>query len=208
MSSVGNGLQRVGFRTKTFGRKLAGVGVAAARGLRNVGNSYRRNVVEARSSLGNGLYYVGDKISRVGNAYTRGLNRLGSAYQRSIRRLGYVKPTLQNAVQDSVSRIGELASVSAAKFGGIATDVTDRVSRVAEVASDLPKSLSNVAREKKVQDCFLQAMCYLSTPYLSRNEVRRRKRALGSIPENGGWENFQDSLIYDDQLNHELQNQK
>ena len=83
---------------------------------------------------------------------------------------------MENAFDDSVSRIGEFASVSAAKFGGLATDVTDRVSRVAEVASDLPKSLSNVAQEKKVQDCFLQAMCYIGTPYLSQNEVRRRKR--------------------------------
>lgn len=184
MSSVGHGLSRVGFRTQKFGRKLAGVGVAAARGLAHVSDSYRRNAIQARASLGNGIYAVGTGISRVGNAASRGyrgyLNRLGTAYQRSIRRLGHVRPSFENAVQDSVSRIGELASVSAAKFGGLATDVTDQVSRVAEHASALPsntyKSLSNVAQEKKVQDCFLQAMCYISTPYLSQNEVRRRKR--------------------------------
>ena len=179
MAGMANGLSRVGFRTRKFGRKLAGVGVAAARGLSLVGDQYRRNVLNARSSLGNGLYYVGDGVSRVGDAASKGLHKFGRAYVRSLRRLGnvqpYVKP-LGDAWQNSVSRIGELASVSAAKFGGIATDVTDGVSRVAEVASDLPKSLSNVAREKKVQDCFLQAMCYLSTPYLSQNEVRRRKR--------------------------------
>ena len=180
MGSVGLGLSRMGLRTQKFGRKLAGVGVAAARGLAHVSDSYRRNAIEARSALGNGIYAVGTGISRVGNAASRGyrgyLNRLGTAYKKSIRRLGYVRPSLENAVQDSVSRIGELASVSAAKFGGLATDVTDQVSRVAEVASDLPKSLSNVAQEKKVQDCFLQAMCYISTPYLSQNEVKRRKR--------------------------------
>jgi hypothetical protein len=151
--------------------------------------------------LGNGIYGVGNGRSRVGNAVSRGyrgyLDRLGTAYQRSIRRLGHVRPSIENAVEDSVSRIGELASVSAAKFGGLATDVTDHVSRVAEVASDLPKSLRNVAEEKKVQDCFLQAMCYISTPYLSQNEVRRRKRALRSISENGGWENLPNN-VYDD----------
>ena len=180
MYSVGHGLNRVGRRTQIFGRKLAGVGQAAARGLSRVGDSYKQNALAARTSLGNGIYHVGSGISRVGNAasrsYRRYLNRLGTAYQRSLRRLGRVRPSLQSAVHDSVSRIGELASVSAAKFGGLATDVSDQVSRVAEVASDLPKSLSNVAQEKKVQDCFLQAMCYISTPYLSQNEVKRRKR--------------------------------
>lgn len=195
MSSVGYGLTRVGKGTQRFGRRLAGVGVAAARGLNHVGSSYRRNVVHARSSLGNGIYRAGEGISRVGNAFSRGyknyVNRLGTAYQRSIRRLGQVKPSFDDAVQDGVSRIGELASESAAKLGGLATDVTDQVSRVAEVPSNLAKSLSNVAQEKRVQDCFLQAMCYLSTPYLSQNEVRRRKRALESISDNGGWENLQ-----------------
>ena len=187
VTKVGNGLSRVGLRTQRFGRKLAGVGVAAARGLRHVKDSYRRNAIQARTSLGNGIYAAGEGISRVGETvkgslksvsrgYKNYVNRLGTAYQRSIRRLGHVGPSVGNAVQDSVSRIGEIASESAAKLGGIATDVTDQVSRVAEVASSIPKSLSTVAEEKKVQDCFLQAMCYLSTPYLSQNEVRRRKR--------------------------------
>jgi len=205
MTHVGRGLSRVGLRTQRFGRKLAGVGVAAARGLARVGQSYRRNAIQARTSLGHRIYAAGEGISRVGDAVSRGyknyVDRLGTAYQRSIRRLGQVPPTLDNAIQDSVSRIGEMASESAAKLGGLATDVTDRVSRVAEVASDIPinaaKSLSNVAQEKKVQDCFLQAMCYLSTPYLSHNEVRRRKRALNSISQNGGWQNLPDS-VYDD----------
>lgn len=202
VSKVGNRLGRVGLRTQRFGRKLAGVGVAAARGLRHVKNSYRRNAIQARASLGNGIYAAGEGISRVGETvkgslktvsrgYKNYVNRLGTAYQRSIRRLGHVGPSVGNAVQDSVSRIGEIASESAATLGGIATDVTDQVSRVAEAASSIPKSLSNVAEEKKVQDCFLQAMCYLSTPYLSQNEVKRRKRALKSISENGEWENLQ-----------------
>ena len=177
---VGNGLRRFGDGTKRVGRRLAGVGVAAARGLSHVKDSYRRNAIQARASLGNQIYAAGEGISRVGNAFSRGyqnyVNRLGTAYQRSIRRLGHVKPTLENAVQDSVSRIGEIASEGAATLGGIATDVTDQVSKVAEVPSDIAKSLSNVAQEKRVQDCFLQAMCYLSTPYLSHNEVKRRKR--------------------------------
>ena len=177
---VGNGLRRIGDRTKRVGRRLAGVGVAAARGLSHVKDSYRRNVIAARSSIGNSIYEAGNGISRVGDAVSRGyknyVNRLGTAYQRSIRRLGHVKPTLENAVQDSVSRIGEIASEGAATLGGIATDVTDQVSRVAEVPSDIARGLTNVAREKRVQDCFLQAMCYLSTPYLSHNEVKRRKR--------------------------------
>ena len=183
VATVGNGFARMGRRTHQFGRKLAGVGVAAARGLSHVGDSYRRNVVQARTSVGNGLYYIGDGVSRMGHGIRKipyvakkGLRRLGSAYARSLKRLGYVKPSIQNAVYDSVSRIGDLASDSAAKLGGLATDVSDGVSRVAEVASDLPKSLSNAAQERKVQDCFLQAMCYISTPYLSKNEVRRRKR--------------------------------
>ena len=56
MYSVGHGLNRVGRRTQIFGRKLAGVGQAAARGLSRVGDSYKQNALAARTSLGNGIY--------------------------------------------------------------------------------------------------------------------------------------------------------
>merc|ERR550539_1039685 len=108
MTHVGRGLSRVGLRTQRFGRKLAGVGVAAARGLRHVKDSYRRNAIQARTSLGNGIYAAGEGISRVGETvkgslksvsrgYKNYVNRLGTAYQRSIRRLGHVGPSVGNA---------------------------------------------------------------------------------------------------------------
>ena len=72
MTHVGRGLSRVGLRTQRFGRKLAGVGVAAARGLARVGQSYRRNAIQARTSLGHRIYAAGEGISRVGDAVSRG----------------------------------------------------------------------------------------------------------------------------------------
>ena len=63
MTHVGRGLSRVGLRTQRFGRKLAGVGVAAARGLARVGQSYRRNAIQARTSLGHRIYAAGEGIS-------------------------------------------------------------------------------------------------------------------------------------------------
>jgi hypothetical protein len=75
-----------------------------------------------------------------------------------------------NVATHSVSRIGELASEGAQQLGGIATDLVD-------VATVIPRSVAAVAKEKKVQDCLLQTICYASAPFLGQhNQVRRIKR--------------------------------
>ena len=81
---------------------------------------------------------------------------------------------------DAVNRLGELASHGAATIGGLATQASDVALAVPTAISDaalaVPKSLSTFSNDKKMRDCLLQAMCYISTPFIDPNSnyVKRR----------------------------------
>ncbi len=157
------GIERMGSSAGNFG-------VAAVRGLVKVSRAYMRGLGKARSRLVNGL-------RRVGSTYKRGISRVGeaamgvaSAYSRGVARVGSAATSsLSDVASDGISRLGEVASQSAATIGGIATNVAD-------AATAVPKSISNVAKDKKIRDCLLQAFCYVSTPFINPNSnfVKRR----------------------------------
>ena len=174
-SKIGQGLERVSARTRRLNRNIARAGSAAANGISYVAKNYVKSADIARKTVGRSLSNVGraykDGISRIGRVASRGLHKIAKAYRR---RIGRVQPyPIYSAVYDGVSRIGEMASSGAQTFGGIATDGVDRI---AEVARVIPDGLAAAAREKKIQDCLLQTMCYISTPYLDSNDLKRRKR--------------------------------
>lgn len=98
--------------------------------------------------------------SGLAHAYTRGVARIGTAASRY---------SISDVASDGISRLGELASQGAATVGGIATEVAD-------VATSVPKSISQVAQDQKMRNCLLQAICYISTPFIDPNSnyVKRR----------------------------------
>lgn len=58
--------------------------------------------------------------------------------------------------------MGEFVSQGASNIGDLATGVVDRVASV-------PKSLTNAVKDKKMRECVLQAMCYITTPFIDPN---------------------------------------
>ena len=172
--TASRGLRRISSRLgraghsgiERMGETTVSIPVAAMRGLYKVGNAYAKGVsraggvaldglVRAGKTYKRGITGVGRLASGLAGAYTRGVSRIGSAAKVS--------------AYDGVNRLGELASQGAATIGGLATDTVDR-------AFALPKSLSSVAKDKKMRDCLLQAMCYISTPFIDPNSnyVKRR----------------------------------
>ena len=153
-----------------MGTTTSNVPGAALRGLIKVGRSYVRGLDRARKNAVNGL-------RRFGTTYKRGISRIGntashlaSAYTRGVARMGSAaKTSLSDVASDGVSRLGQLASDGVATIGDLATDVAD-------VAVAVPKSLGNVVQDKKMRDCVLQAMCYISTPFIDPNSnyVKRK----------------------------------
>ena len=106
---------------------------------------------------------VGKVASGLATAYSRGVARMGTAANKGI--------SLGDIASDGVSRLGELATQSAETMGQLASDVSD-------VALAVPKSITNVAKDQKMRDCLLQAMCYVSTGFIDPNSnyVRRKRR--------------------------------
>ena len=94
--------------------------------------------------------------------------------------MGQVSIDPTGPVTDAVNRLGELASHGAATIGDTLSEVGDAAMAVPKSIGDaamaVPKSLSNVANDKKMRDCLLQAMCYISTPFIDPNSnyVKRR----------------------------------
>ena len=153
-----------------MGQTTSNVPLAAIRGLVKVGRSYVRGLDRARNGMVNGLRSFGTTykrgISRVGTAATH----LATAYTRGVARMGSAaKTSLSDVASDGVSRLGQLASDGVATIGDLATDVAD-------VAVAVPKSLGSVVQDKKMRDCVLQAMCYVSTPFIDPNSnyVKRK----------------------------------
>lgn len=151
------------------------VGTAAIRGLYKVSKAYITGLNRAGKTAVNGL-------RKVGNTYARGMSRVGhvasglaGAYRRGVARMGTAasRVSLSSVAADGVSRLGQIASDGAATIGGLATKV-----------ADVPKRLTSVAKDKKMRDCLLQAMCYVSTRFVRDhpNDVRRRRRS-SNIPE-------------------------
>ena len=105
--------------------------------------------------------------------FFRGVKRMGQASSDNTGRL-------TDWSSDALNRLGELASHGAATIGGLATQASDVALAVPTAISDaalaVPKSLSTFSNDKKMRDCLLQAMCYISTPFIDPNSnyVKRR----------------------------------
>ncbi len=158
-----------------MGSTSANIGTAAVRGFVKVSKDYIKGFKRASANAFHGL-------KRVGKTYRRGISRVGNtvsglatAYSRGVARMGTVPKNLGDVAADGVNRLGELASQTGQTIGDLATDVSD-------AAFSLPKSLSNVAKDKKMRDCMLQAMCYISTPFIdpNSNHVKRRRSTSDS----------------------------
>lgn len=165
--TASRGLRRISSRlgragasaTHRMGETTVSIPVAAMRGLYKVSNAYGKGIARASGVALDGLVRAGKTYKRGITGVGRLASGLAGAYSRGVSRIG-------SAAKDSayygVDRLGELASQGAATIGGLATDTVDR-------AFALPKSLSNVAKDKKMRDCLLQAMCYISTPFIDPN---------------------------------------
>jgi len=183
--TANRGLRRIGAklsRTGTgsierMGSAGSNAGVAAIRGLYKVSRAYANGFEKATKNAYNGL-------SNVGRTYKRGFSRVGSniaglanAYSRGVKRMGQASSDntgrLTDWSSDAVNRLGELASHGAATIGGLATQASDVALAVPTAISDaalaVPKSLSTFSNDKKMRDCLLQAMCYISTPFIDPN---------------------------------------
>ena len=79
---------------------------------------------------------------------------MGVAAGESVAHLGH-----------SVSRIGALASDGAGAVAQVASGLAD-------AAGAVPRSVMAVAKERKVRDCLLQALCYASSPLAARQRRR------------------------------------
>lgn len=183
--TANRGLRRIGAklsRTGTgsierMGSAGSNAGVAAIRGLYKVSRAYANGFEKATKNAYNGL-------SNVGRTYKRGFSRVGNniaglanAYSRGVKRMGQASSDntgrLTDWSSDAVNRLGELASHGAATIGGLATQASDAALAVPTAISDaalaVPKSLSTFSNDKKMRDCLLQAMCYISTPFIDPN---------------------------------------
>ena len=105
--------------------------------------------------------------------FFRGVKRMGQASSDNTGRL-------TDWSSDAVNRLGELASHGAATIGGLATQASDVALAVPTAISDaalaVPKSLSTFSNDKKMRDCLLQAMCYISTPFIDPNSNYLKRR--------------------------------
>lgn len=91
---------------------------------------------------------------------------MGNAAHHATSRLGV-------AASDGVTRIGDMASTGAQQLGGLASGLAEAAS---EVPMGVARSVAAVAKEKKVQDCLLQTICYVTTPHVERNELAKKRR--------------------------------
>lgn len=198
---MGQGVSNAG-KASTYG--IARASQAAVSGLYGFGKSYAREMGKIRSMTSNGL-------SRMGTTYTRGWRNLGRtakngihnirrSYRKGVNRVGNIAygatNTLGNVAQESVNRIGALASDSAQSLGGLATNIV-------EVASIVPQGMAAVAREKKVQDCLMQTLCYATTPILNKEHRRKRRSLMRSLKKSFGrsLEDDEESLNYEGRQN-------
>ena len=144
-----NGVERVG---NGAGSGIARVGTAARRGISRMTDAYRRSLSRAGLGIMGVGSAAGRRFSNVAKTYMRGISRLGTAATRATSRIGQ---------SSSVSRMGEMA--------------VDGVSKVAEVATSVPQGISNLAADRKLQDCLLQTMCYVSSPFLNGDKTQRKR---------------------------------
>jgi len=169
---IGSKIGRAG-SIERMGDTTSSVGVNAIRGLYKVSKAYANSWNKATNTAYSGL-------SDVGRTYQRGFSRVGSnlgalanAYSRGVKRMGEVSYDPSGPVTDAVNRLGELASHGAATIGDTLSEVGDAAMAVPKsignAALAVPKSLSNFADDKKMRDCLLQAMCYISTPFIDPN---------------------------------------
>ena len=135
------------------GRHAVGVARSGAQGARQRLYKLRRNLRRVGTALSDRVSIASRRISN-------------SLYKRLRRRRNYNYQRLYSNIYDGVARIGS----------AVATSAADSVDRIGEVARAVPDGLAYVAKEKSIQDCLLQTMCYISTPYLDTNSVKRRKR--------------------------------
>ncbi len=152
--------------------RMAQYGIKAARrmartGVARIGVGIARAGRASRNRLGRVGYALNSGFGRIGSAYSRGLRRVGTAARMGVDRMGTV-------ASEGVSRIGEMASDSAQAVGGLATDLVD-------VAAVVPRGVMAAAKEKKVRDCLLQTLCYVSTPLVNPEAASRHRRCVRTL---------------------------
>lgn len=172
-------------------RNLRGMARTATRGLRKISSRMNRvgsGSIERMGSIPTnvgtaairGLYKVSkaymNGLDKAGSAAFRGLRRMGTTYRRGISRVGQVASGLASAYSRGVSRMGE-ATPALPSFSDGVDRLGELASQVSDAALSVPKSLANnVAKDQKMRACLLQAMCYVSTPFIDPNSnyVKRR----------------------------------
>lgn len=178
---MGSGASRIGSGgIERMGGATTNLGTAAIRGLFRVGKAYAKGLNHARYKAFNGLRHIGE-------TYKRGFSRVGhvasgfaNAYSRSVARMGSAaSASLGDVASDGVSRLGELATNGAATIGDLATDVAD-------VATAVPKSITNAAKDKKIRDCLLQTICYVSTPFINPNSNYVKRSLPDDMDDDNG----------------------
>ncbi|QQP36902.1 Uncharacterized protein FKW44_022137, partial [Caligus rogercresseyi] len=70
---------------------------------------------------------------------------------------------------------GHSTSFGLSRIGGLAAS---SAIAIFNTALNVPLSLAVAAKERAVQDCLIQTVCYISTPILTSRRRRRRKRYL------------------------------
>lgn len=187
---LGTAAQRAGKRmghaaTRVTKRLGSAVGTAASKGatvVRRIGalpSKIGSAASEAATDIGEATSRFGVAAAEAGSQVVHATARMGEVAQAASTRFGEARSSLE----DGVARIGELAADSAESIGGFAEGVYD-------AATVVPNGVAAVAREKKVQDCLLQTICYVGSPYLNApvedyrsysEEERIRRKRSGAI---------------------------
>jgi len=165
MRRVGLGVRRMADRASSGGAKFRHNIVQTGRHVVSVARSGARDARNRVSKLRRNLRRVGTAISDRVSLASRRLS--SGIYRRLRRRRDYNYQRLYDNLYDGVARIGS----------AVATGAQSSVDRIGVAARLLPDGIAYVAKEKSIQDCLLQTMCYISTPYLESNNVKRRKRS-------------------------------
>ena len=143
-----NGVERAG---NGAGSGIARVGMSARRGISRMTEAYSRSL--ARAGLG---------IIGVGSSATRRLSNVAKTYMRGISRIG-------TAASRATSRMGSSSSLTS-RMGELSGDEDDKVA--VEGATSDPKSIGN---NQKIQDCLMQTMCYVTSPFLTGDRTQRKR---------------------------------
>ena len=165
-----NGISRMADRSmRNFAR-------TTTNGFRRLGGATYNGVERAGNGAGSG-------IARVGTAARLGLSRMTNAYRRSFSRAGYGILGVGSAASRGFSNVAKTYMRGISRLGiatsrlGVASPVSKRMGEAeeTEVAVSVPDETSSLASDRKLQDCLLQTMCYVSSPFLSGDRTQRQR---------------------------------